>query len=132
MADLEVEIVPAGLRQRDPAGAVADRHGHTPDHLHPHDSDHHHDHEHEHDQQHPHNHAPGAPPHIAVLARPLPDGTVTHSLVFDSVPARRGRTGSHRDGNVRPAVPACPSPRNRAAVGIAVFTAGLFVVRGAH
>ncbi len=99
MADLEVEIVPAGSRQRDPAGAVADRHGHTPDHLHPHDSDHHHDHdhdhehehehEHEHDQRHPHSHAPGAPPHVAVVARPLPDGTVTHSLVFDSVPAGR-------------------------------------------
>jgi len=89
MADLEVEIVPGGSRQRDPAGAVADRHGHTPDHLHPHDNDHHHDHEHEHDQRHPHSHAPGAPPHVAVVARPVPDGTVTHSLVFDSVPAGR-------------------------------------------
>ena len=66
---------------------MADRHGHTPDHLHPHDSDHHHEHEHEHDQRHPHSHAPGAPPHVAVVARPLPDGTVTHSLVFDSAPA---------------------------------------------
>ncbi len=85
MADLEVEIVPAGSRQRDPAGAVADRHGHP----HPHASDHHHDHDHDHDHEHPHIHAAGAPPHVAVVARPLPDGTVTHSLVYDSVPAGR-------------------------------------------
>ncbi len=71
-------------------------------------------------------------PQPSTLERWVGEGGWLVDLLLPSTDARRGRTGSHRDGNVRPAVPACPSPRHRAVVGTAVFTAGLFVLRGAH
>ncbi len=59
MIGVEVEIVPTG---------TADSRAHRHSHAHPHD----------HDEQ---------PPHVAVVARPLPNGTVVASLVFGSMPA---------------------------------------------
>lgn len=61
MIDLEVEIVPAGT-------ARPHTHGNG-GHSHSHDED-------------GHTHPAGAPPHVAVVARPAPDGSVVPSLVF--------------------------------------------------
>ena len=79
MEDLEVEIIPTGTdaRPSSPGGE------HSPhDHL---------------SSEHPsggtgeHGHAhdigsPPAPPHVAVVARPTPSGSVVHSLVYSCVP----------------------------------------------
>ena len=60
---VEVEIVPTGSRTRPhPSPAT-------------HDST-------QHDAAPGHSHAAAAPPHVAVLARPTPGGSVIHSLVF--------------------------------------------------
>lgn len=75
MEDLEVEIVPTGTDAR-PAGGR--QHDHLHDHNHGHPHDHAHDHPHDHDH-------PQAPPHVAVVARPTPSGTVVHSLVYGSL-----------------------------------------------
>ncbi|QNK80292.1 hypothetical protein [Nakamurella sp. PAMC28650] len=85
MVDLEVEIIPTGTDSRpavDPA-AVTDPPQHD-DHDHPHS----HDHPHTHDAAHSHggsdhSHAHGAPPHVAVVARPTPMGTTIYSLVYE-------------------------------------------------
>ena len=54
------------------------------DHHHPHD--HPHDHDHRHDHPHEHDHPHGHRPHVAVVPRPAPDGSVVHSAVFPSLP----------------------------------------------
>jgi hypothetical protein len=108
MEDLEVEIIPTGTDER--PTAAADHHGadhhsadhHSADH---HSADHHSaDHHsashhgaddrdagHVHDgSSHGHSHGPpgehlhehGAPPHVAVVARPAPDGSTIYSLVY--------------------------------------------------
>jgi ABC-type Zn2+ transport system substrate-binding protein/surface adhesin len=72
LENVEVEIVPTGTDARP---------------TNPHDHDHDHDLLHNHD--HPHDHAPGrgtpAPPHVAVVARPTPNGSILHSLVYGSL-----------------------------------------------
>jgi hypothetical protein len=67
MEDLEVEIVPTGTDDRQS-----------------HDHQHSHDHRHDHGGGHTHSHPAGAPPHVAVVARPAPDGSIVHSLVYGS------------------------------------------------
>lgn len=59
-------------------------HGHGPDHGH----DHPHDHPHEH----------GHRPHVAVVPRPAPDGTLVHSAVFPALPAGRFRLTEPESG----------------------------------
>lgn len=83
MEDLEVEIIPTGTDTR-PVG----RHHHAHDHPHG-DVDHHdhadddtHGHSHSHGPDGEHTRAGGAPPHVAVVARPTPDGRTIHSLVY--------------------------------------------------
>jgi hypothetical protein len=74
LADLEVEIRPAG--------ATADRLGAGGQHAH-----HHHDHDHPHPHGgHPHVHGSSPFPHVGVVGRPTPGGTV-HSLVYPAVTA---------------------------------------------
>jgi hypothetical protein len=50
---------------------------------------HSHDHDHGHDHDHDHDHGPGSThlEHVAVLARPLPDGERVHSAVFAGLTA---------------------------------------------
>lgn len=74
MDGLEVEIISTGTDQRHHA---ATDHGRLPHHHHSH-ADHGHD-EHDHAA---HTHAHGLPPHVAVVGRPLPDGSTSHSLVY--------------------------------------------------
>lgn len=76
MKDMEVEIVPTGTDSRPPADLEA-AHTHTHGHSHPH----HHQHPHPHD---PHG-ISVAPPHVAVVARPTPSGSIVHSLVYSSL-----------------------------------------------
>ena len=107
MEDLEVEIIPTGTDARPPHqladdngsedGRYAGAHNHDHDHDHAHDDDGH-THTHDHDgHTHTHVHDAGddnvhgsgaaaAPPHVAVVARPTPNGTVVHSLVYGSLP----------------------------------------------
>ncbi len=66
MDGLEVEIIPSGSRQA----------GHED-----HPRGDHHEHEHGHGLD-GHTHPASAPPHVAVVARPLPDGSTVHSLVY--------------------------------------------------
>lgn len=88
MEDLEVEIIPTGTDER-PA-AAADHHGashHGPSHHGADDRDagHAHDgsaHSHSHGPPGEHLHEHGAPPHVAVVARPAPDGSTIYSLVY--------------------------------------------------
>jgi hypothetical protein len=79
MDGLEVEIIPTGTDARvgGQAGHQDDAHGHS--HDHPHGDDHEHEHHHDHD------HSQGAPPHVAVVARPTPSGALVHSLVYSSL-----------------------------------------------
>lgn len=90
MQDLEVEIIPSGTDTR-PSHSKAVTHQDAGAHRHDHDGPgphvHHHHHDEDaapvsHDDAHGHTHGAGAPPHVAVVARPLPDGSVVHSLVF--------------------------------------------------
>ena len=81
MEDLEVEIVPTGTDAR---------------HSHEREDGHSHDHRHDHGGGHTHSHPAGAPPHVAVVARPAPDGSTVPSLVYGEL-----RTGSY-DLYVRP------------------------------
>ncbi len=74
LADLEVEIRPAG--------ATAGRPGSGEQHTHHHD---HAEHDHPHGS-HTHEHAPSPFPHVGVVGRPTPAGTV-HSLVYPAVAA---------------------------------------------
>jgi len=67
MIDLEVEIIPAGTGRSHTHGNGG--HNHPQDHSHPHEHD-------------GHSHSAGAPPHVAVVPRPAPDGSVVPSLVF--------------------------------------------------
>ncbi|MET3806564.1 hypothetical protein ABIB25_003580 [Nakamurella sp. UYEF19] len=104
MEDLEVEIIPTGTDARPAVEHDAHQHGtdgqshdhardtHSQDHAHEHDHAlednhaHEHDHTHEdhaHDHDHPHSHEAGAPPHVAVVARPTPDGATIYSLVYE-------------------------------------------------
>ena len=84
MVGLEVEIVPSGTW----------RHHHGDVEPPQHSAGHHHHH------GGPHSHGPGqAPPHVAVVARPLADGSIVHSLVFSDL-----RTGRY-DLYVRPSGP---------------------------
>ncbi len=106
MDGLEVEIVPTGTDSRHPESitediAVAMAPTSAPDHTHaagdhPHEQEaHQHSrdaHEHEDGRQHdhadhPHEHSPTAPPHVAVVGRPMPDGRIVHSLVYGSLQA---------------------------------------------
>ena len=78
MNELEVEIVPTGTKQ--PRASAAHDHEHDHDHDHDHDGR-----EHRHQHGHggvAHSHPAGAPPHVAVVPRPTPDGSVVHSLVY--------------------------------------------------
>ena len=68
MIDLEVEIIPAGT-------ARPHSHDHGP-------GGHRHSHGDDQPPEHGHTHAAGAPPHVAVVARPAPDGSMVPSLVF--------------------------------------------------
>ena len=77
MEDLEVEIVPTGTDSR-PSHVPAHHPGH-------HSAGHHR-----------HLHTVGAPPHVAVVPRPAPDGSTVHSLVYPEL-----RTGRY-DLYVRP------------------------------
>ncbi len=74
MEDLEVEIIPTGTDSRH-------QHGHPADH----DGDRH-DHHHGPGSSGEHSHDHGAPPHVAVVARPTPDGSTIHSLVYGELP----------------------------------------------
>ena len=85
MEDLEVEIVPSGTDAR---------HLHERSHAHEHNNTS--EHSHDHGGGLPHSHPAGAPPHVAVVARPAPDGSTVHSLVYGEL-----RTGSY-DLYVRP------------------------------
>lgn len=87
---VEIEARPAGAGDRadgpdhrhDPAHDH--RHGHGHGHGHGHDG-HGHDHDgHDHDG---HGHGHGKLEHVAVLARPLPQGGVLHSAVFPALRA---------------------------------------------
>ncbi|TCC65556.1 hypothetical protein E0H73_01035 [Kribbella pittospori] len=49
------------------------------------DHDHHHDHDHDHGHGDGHGHGHGVAPHVAVVPRPKPDGTMAHSAVFSEV-----------------------------------------------
>jgi len=71
----EVEIQPAGTGDK----PVLQSPGHPADHAHDHD-DHGHDHGHDHDGGHAHH------PHVAVVNRPVGEGTIA-SLVFPAVVA---------------------------------------------
>ncbi len=79
MIDLEVEIIPAGT---------------TRPHTHG-NGEHHHPHEHG------HSHSAGAPPHVAVVPRPAPDGSVVPSLVFGELVEGRYDLYVRPDGAVR-------------------------------
>lgn len=72
MEDLEVEIIPTGTDTRSGTDQRDDGHQHADgsQHSHTHDGPDRHSHEH------------GAPPHVAVVARPAPDGSTVHSLVY--------------------------------------------------
>ena len=72
---LEVEIVATG---------TADSYPHRrPGHSHSHDESHGHGHGHGH--VHGHDAGSSLPPHVAVVLRPLPSGTVVPSLVYGSL-----------------------------------------------
>lgn len=73
MEDLEVEIIPTGTDART---VVANN-----DHNHS-DHDHATPTTHSHGEAGEHTHEHGAPPHVAVVARPAPDGSTIHSLVY--------------------------------------------------
>ena len=77
MDGLEVEIIPTGTDAR-----PGDH-----DHDHSHDHDHADSHSHAHADPHSHDHTHGlhAPPHVAVVARPTPSGSIVHSLVYSSL-----------------------------------------------
>ena len=75
MEDLEVEIIPTGTDSR-PHQAHHDHHDHH-DHGSPGDLSH--------SPADGHSHEPGAPPHVAVVARTAPDGSTIHSLVYGEV-----------------------------------------------
>lgn len=77
LEDIEVELRPAGQPMSPSHG-----HGHGHGHGHSHDHDH-------------------APPHVAVLPRPAPDGTVVHSAVFSAVPQDTYDLYLRPDGPVR-------------------------------
>ena len=81
MEDLEVEIVPSGTDTR---------------HSHPHTHAGSHHHHHEPGVDRAHSHSAGAPPHVAVVPRPAPDGSTVHSLVYGEL------TGGTYDLYVRP------------------------------
>ena len=99
MEDLEVEIIPSGTDTRESVeGVLQAVEGTDRSHSHPHDADQHdhshephthephsHDHDHEHTHDHDHDHADGAPPHVAVVARPTPAGRIVHSLVYSEL-----------------------------------------------
>lgn len=105
MENLEVEIIPAGSDTRPPhtigSELIAAHSGVDPsDHRHPHEGDHRHSPDDTHsrhgasddrlvEHQHAgmHEHPPGftAPPHVAVVARPTPGGSLIHSLVYGSL-----------------------------------------------
>jgi len=82
---LEVEIQPAGTG---PKPLVHDQDGAAGSHDHEHHDHEHHDHGHDyaHDHDHDHDHDHGAEhhPHVAVVNRPVGDGSVP-SLVFPDV-----------------------------------------------
>ena len=79
MEDLEVEIIPSGTDRRHRYHPT-DPHLPHADHEHP--SGHHHGHNGT--DQHGDNH--GLPPHVAVVPRPAPDGSIIHSLVYGELP----------------------------------------------
>ncbi|MDQ2847017.1 MAG: hypothetical protein M3Y77_11835 [Actinomycetota bacterium] len=78
MEDLEVEIIPSGTDAR-----TTIAHDHQS--AHDHDPDHGTPTTHSHGEAGEHTHEHGAPPHVAVVARPAPDGSTIHSLVYDDV-----------------------------------------------
>lgn len=86
MDGLEVEIIPTGTdtRPADTVGTAAADHDHAHPHDHSHDHSHDHDHSHTHDHSHDGDVAP-PPPHVAVVARPTPSGSIVHSLVYSSL-----------------------------------------------
>src|SRR4051812_16558595 len=73
MEDLEVEIVPTGTDSR--SRWVGHQHTHGA----------HHPHSHSHEEVADHTHPAGAPPHVAVVPRPAPDGSTIHSLVYGAL-----------------------------------------------
>jgi len=106
MENLEVEIIPTGTDSRPPqtvsSGSVAahdhpgvdagdHRHLHERDQQHFPDDAHHYgasgglDSDHQHPAVGAHSHGSAAPPHVAVVARPTPDGSLIHSLVYGSL-----------------------------------------------
>lgn len=72
MEDLEVEIIPSGTDAR--TVTAHDHHGHDHDHGTPTT--------HSHGPTGEHTHERGAPPHVAVVARPTPNGSTIYSLVY--------------------------------------------------
>ncbi|MDQ6657838.1 MAG: hypothetical protein M3Z00_06405 [Actinomycetota bacterium] len=101
MEDLEVEVIPSGTDAR---AGVAHDHQHEHEHGTPAtDSDSHsHFHSHSHGPGgHTHTHPHGAPPHVAVVARPTPDGSTIHSLVFGELSAGTYDLYVRPDGPVR-------------------------------
>lgn len=82
MEDLEVEIVPTGTDSRH-SPVHANDPGHHPAGLHP------------------HPHTVGAPPHVAVVPRPAPDGSTIHSLVYPELHAGRYDLYVRPDGVVQ-------------------------------
>lgn len=80
MLDMEVEIIPTGTDSRrlgDLEAAPTRDHGHSHDHAEDHSHSHQHDHE--------HDALSATPPHVAVVARPTPSGSIVHSLVYGSL-----------------------------------------------
>ena len=71
MDGLEVEIIPTGTDARPGAGD--------------HDHDHDHDHHHADSRNHDHTQGTHAPPHVAVVARPTPSGSIVHSLAYSAL-----------------------------------------------
>lgn len=94
MDGLEVEIIPTGTdaRSADAVGAAGATDDQVPAHDHSHDHDHSQPHDHSHDHSHDHTHSQphgsdiaALPPHVAVVARPTPSGSIVHSLVYSSL-----------------------------------------------
>ena len=95
MDGIEVEIVPAGTWAE--RSVASGPHGDAHHHHHGDGQDHNHDHDHDHD----HDHGIAAPPHVAVVARPAPDGTIVHSLVFPELTEGRYDLYVKPDGQVQ-------------------------------
>lgn len=95
-AEVEVEALDGQIV---PHGHGPDQaHEHPHEHADPHEHDHPHEHEHDHPLDHDHRHDHGHRPHVAVVPRPAPDGTLVHSAVFPALPVGRYRLTEPESG----------------------------------